>query len=137
MSEDKYSLASKIVDFSIADNPAKVKDTVDQLMLDKIQSEVEARKIDLARQMFNDTSPDPNEEDAEDEDFPEDVDDEELEDDSDVEEYSDDEDSDVETEVEITDDELEDLFSSLEDLEDLESLENIVDSDPEEFDTEE
>lgn len=122
MSEDKYSLASKIVDFSIADNPAKVKDTVDQLMLDKIQSEVEARKIDLARQMFNDTSPDPNEEDAEDEDFPEDVDDE---------------DSDVETEVEITDDELEDLFSSLEDLEDLESLENIVDSDPEEFDTEE
>lgn len=122
MSEDKYSLASKIVDFSIADNPAKVKDTVDQLMLDKIQSEVEARKIDLARQMFNDASPDPNEEDAEDEDFPEDVDDE---------------DSDVETEVEITDDELEDLFSSLEDLEDLESLEDIVDSDPEEFDTEE
>lgn len=128
MSGDKYSLVSKIVDFSVADNPAKVKDTVDQLMMDKIQGEVEARKIELARQMFNDAVDGPEEDETEDEDLSIDGEDENFEDDSDE-----DDDSDVETEVEITDDELEDLFTSLQDLEDLESLDDIVDSDSEDY----
>lgn len=125
MSEDKYSLASKIVDFSISDNPAKVKDTVDQLMMDKIRDEVEIRKVELARQMFNDAVDDPNEEDENDAPLT-DMEDEEFDDDSEMEDYAD-EDSDIETEVEITDDELEDLFGSLEDLEDLETLDDIID----------
>lgn len=98
MSNDKYNIED-IVNFAADSNPLNVKQAVDNLLLSKIQNEVENRKMELARTMFNDGKP-----------FVPDDESEIIYDDEnadDTEFFDDDEDFD------ISDEDLEDLLSDL------------------------
>ena len=98
MSDDKYNIED-IVNFSAQEKPINVKDAVNDVMLAKIQAEIEAKKVEVAKSIFGgtDTETDEDDEDFDDEDF-----DEEDEDDD----------------FEISDEELDDLFNDLEELDD-------------------
>ena len=92
MSDDKYNIED-IVTFSALEKPVSVKDAVDNVMLGKIQSEIESKKLEIAKSIFGGT----------------DTDDEETD-------FDDDEDED--DNFEISDEDLDDLFNDLEDLDD-------------------
>lgn len=101
---DKYNIED-IINFSANENPLNVKQAVDSAMLSKIHSAIEGKKREVARAMFGGEAKDEPE-----------WDDEEWED----EEDDDDADEDEEEDFEISDDDLDDLLSDLEDIDDVE-----------------
>jgi hypothetical protein len=106
MSDNKYTL-DDIIDFSVEQQPVEVKAAVDQLMLAKIHSAIEDKKVEVAKQMFGDAAG-PEDPDLSDDTW-EDDETEDLESDEGEEDDADDFD------LDISDDELEELLSDLED----------------------
>lgn len=106
---DKYTL-DDIINFSTDQRPVDVKAALDDLMIAKIHSAIEDKKVEVAKQMFGDASgqneiddPDDNSDETEDE----------WEDEEEVE--SDDTDESDDFDMDISDEELEDLLNDLED----------------------
>lgn len=103
--ENKYTI-DDMINFAVQQKPVDVKSAFDDLMLAKIHSAIEDKKMEVAKQMFGSTE---SEEEIEAAEF-EDEQDEMPEDETDTEESSDDD-----FDLDITDDELEALLSDLED----------------------
>ena len=91
MSDDKYNIED-IVTFSALEKPINVKDAVNDVMLAKIQSEIEVKKLEVAKSIFGG-------------------------DDDEEDEFEDDEEDD-DDDFDISDEDLDDLFNDLEDLAD-------------------
>jgi len=102
MSNDKYNIED-IVKFSAAENPLYVKNAIDNLMIDKIQAEIENKKLEVAKTMFGGSDDS-------------DSDDEEIEDEDD-DSYD----------IDISDEDLLDLISDLEELDDENENEDLED----------
>lgn len=107
--ENKYTI-DDMINFATQQKPVDVKAAFDDLMMSKIHSAIENKKIEVARQMFGDASVDAEigDTEAEDAEFDDEQEEEEIADDETTE---DDEDLDLD----ISDEELEDLLSDLED----------------------
>lgn len=99
--ENKYSI-SDVIDFASQQKPVDVKAAFDELMLAKIHSAIEDKKIEVAKQMFGSANVDAELEDIE------------IEDEVESEEETADETEEEDLDFEISDDELEDLLSDLE-----------------------
>jgi len=99
--ENKYNI-NDIIDFASQQKPVDVKAAFDDLMLAKIHSAIEDKKIEVARQMFGTDNVDAE---LEDDQFEDDQEDDDL----------DDTEEDDDLDFDITDDELEELLSDLED----------------------
>lgn len=97
MSDNKYNI-DDIINYSAEEKPLNVKSAVDDIMLQKVHDEIEAKKIEVAKSIFGGT--------------PSDADDE-----ADFEDAFDDDDDDDDG-FEISDEDLEDLFNDLDDLAD-------------------
>lgn len=119
---DKYTL-DDIIDFSAEQKPADVKTALDNLMISKIHSAIEDKKIEVAKQMFGNASP---QDDVE-------ISDETWEDEEETESEDDLDDSDLDSEddidFDISDDELEDLLNDLEDSLDDDDVEDDLEVD--------
>lgn len=103
MSDDKYSVQN-ILDYALDGKPYNVKDAVDNIMIDKIHAEVQAKKIELAKTLFGGTDQEPDEEidyEDEDEEFDGAEDDVESEEDEDLD---------------LSDEEIDELLKDLEDF---------------------
>lgn len=99
---DKYNL-DDIINFSAEQRPVDVKAALDDLMIAKIHSAIEDKKVEVAKQMFGDAAS---------------QDDVDLTDDESDEEWTDEEETDDESDdfdLDISDDELEDLLNDLAD----------------------
>lgn len=108
MSDDNKYTLDDIIDFSSGQQPIQVKAAVDQLMLAKIHSAIEDKKIEVAKQMFGDAAG-PEDPDLSDDTWEDDESEEDTESDEGEEDDADDFD------LDISDDELEELLSDLED----------------------
>lgn len=97
---DKYNL-DDIINFSAEQRPVDVKAALDDLMIAKIHSAIEDKKVEVAKQMFGDAAS------QDDVDLPDDESDEEWNDEEETDDESDDFD------LDISDDELEDLLNDL------------------------
>lgn len=105
--DDKYT-ASDIINFAAQQKPADVADALNNLMLDKIHSEINDRKLELAKSLFGGTGPSDEEE----------YEDDEIEDDADYEDDSEDDDEEeieYEDDFELSDEELEELLNDIDD----------------------
>jgi len=107
--ENKYTI-DDMINFATQQKPVDVRSAFDDLMMSKIHSAIENKKIEVARQMFGDANVDAEIE----------ADDAEFEDEQDAdaeEEITDDEttEDDEDLDLDISDEELEDLLSDLED----------------------
>jgi hypothetical protein len=100
MSDNKYNIED-IVKFSSDDNPLNVKNAVDNLMIAKIQSEIQNKKLEVAKTLFGGT-------------------DEDSEYDEEDNEYEDDD----EYDLDISDEDLADLLADLNDLDYAEDEDN-------------
>jgi len=108
MSDDNKYTLDDIIDFSSEQQPIQVKAAVDQLMLAKIHSAIEDKKIEVAKQMFGDAAG-PEDPDLSDDTWEDDESEEDTESDEGEEDDADDFD------LDISDDELEKLLGDLED----------------------
>lgn len=100
--ENKYKI-SDIIDFASMQKPVDVRNAFDDLMMNKIHSAIENKKIEVAKQMFGGSEVDAEIEDAE------------FEDEQEDETSEDDETTDDDLDLDISDEELEELLSDLED----------------------
>lgn len=130
MSDDNKYTLDDIIDFSSEQQPIQVKAAVDQLMLAKIHSAIEDKKVEVAKQMFGDAAG-PEDPDLSDETW---EDEEELEDETESDDGEEDDADDFE--LDISDDELEQLLSDLEDNLDDETDDDLGDDNSDLEDTE-
>lgn len=103
--ENKYTI-DDMINFAVQQKPVDVKSAFDDLMMAKIHSAIENKKIEVAKQMFGSANVDAEIEGAEEAQFEDEQDEPETE-----EETVEDDDLDLD----ISDEELEALLSDLED----------------------
>lgn len=102
--ENKYTI-NDMINFATQQKPVDVRAAFDELMLSKIHSAIEDKKIQVAKQMFGSDNVDTEIEDAEFEDEQEETPEEEETEESDDDNFD----------LDISDEELEALLSDLED----------------------
>lgn len=124
---NKYNIAD-IIDFSADQKPVDVQSAVDALMLQKAHAAIEAKKIEVAKQMFGDAAGPEDPDYSENDDWEEDQ--EDMESDESEGEVDDD------LDLDISDDELEELLNDLEDLDDMDFDDNLEDDNSDVEDTE-
>lgn len=124
---NKYNI-DDVIDYSTEQKPVDVQAAVDALMLQKAHAAIEAKKIEVAKQMFGGAIDPDDDINYNEDDWEEDQ--EDMESDETETEVDDD------LDLDISDDELEELLNDLENLDDTDLDDNLEDDNSDVEDTE-